>query len=175
MKFTWWYYGLWHRVVDHEKLKITGPHNDNSSWGGWQYSGRKVMDHFPYSTDLAPSIFHAFGGPLKELGCQAICNRRRHEASCHFLPAGTWHRLLLYWGTSFDSAWDKWLNVRGDYWQVWCVPSATYVSHVRWRHKVHSITSEKNSWLWNVSYAIFWLPCSSWWPWNILKSATEEI
>jgi len=49
------------------------------------------------------------------------------------------HTDFLYaWIQALVPRWNRSLNVSGDYWEVWCVPSATHVVHQS-QNKVLSI------------------------------------
>jgi hypothetical protein len=68
--------------------------------------------------------------PLKVTRNQAIWNWRRREATCPLLATGTWHRFLLRRDTIIGGTVGQILYVKGDYVNVWCVPSATHVPRV---------------------------------------------
>ena len=107
------------------------------------------MDHSPYSPDLLPSIFHAFGGPLK-----------RTWPAGYLQQTPMWSKLSLpgcrhLTPTSSVLEYKFWCRLRQtiDYWQVWCVPSG--MCRLYGDVKTCTITSEKSSRLWRVSCAIF--------------------
>ena len=102
----------------------------------WQRRyGYDVMYHIPCSLDLIP-VSTSVWTPWEIPAWQAICNRRRREASWHLQDT---HTL----GTDFFSAgmqalvsqWDKCLNVNSDHVAVWRVPSDTFVPHT---HRCHN-------------------------------------
>jgi hypothetical protein len=79
---------------------------------------------------MGPCDFYRFGPLTKRLA------GKRFETDVHAKQAVTFWLQTRY---SFFYAglqaliprWDKYLNVKGDYLEVWCVPSATYISCIQ--------------------------------------------
>ena len=58
---------------------------------------------------------------------QVNCNRLRHGASCHPLSTDTWHVFCLLRDTCLGATVGRCLKIHGYYFEIWCVPSASYL------------------------------------------------
>jgi hypothetical protein len=69
---------------------------------------------------------------LGSIWLAAICNRCKHEASCHLLPTDTWHVFLLCQDTSPAATMKKCSNVNADFMHVtyaMCTLKSEWSSH----------------------------------------------
>ena len=91
-------------------LGATGPHSADRTCGWLRRNSSKVMVHPHYSPELMPSDFHLFGS---------------HKYNLTTSDAVVKHWFVLRCDTRFGTAVRQMFSFKGEYLEVWCVPSAT--------------------------------------------------
>jgi hypothetical protein len=89
------------------------------------------MNGTPCDPNFAPSVFHLFVPTKKHLTRNPFASDADMKQAPHPLVMDTWHQFILLWDPSLGAMKDNCLNFIGDYTEVWCVPPAINVSHIR--------------------------------------------
>lgn len=120
----------------------------------WLIWAPRLGDYRPLSSHRGISIFCT---PWERPGRQAICNRRRLEATCQLLDTEAWHWFLQRRDTRLGVMAPRWLH--GDLMCTICYPCVVhpcYQSHI----KILAVKEFVTLYLWTTFVPIQWRDCA---------------